>query len=364
MNLIKIFPYQRFILSIIFLILLSACAPYPKCNKSENCFIFGENQKIIIPLIIPKTGSYNLLSLDIQKAFELAFQENSWFIDNVELSIEDNFDAQMKNIEELVPYLEKTEVPVIFNIAYSERNMQFYNLLENSRKAIITSKNDNEYSNNVLPVLPGNQELFNRAFDSLPDFVYTKDLLLISDYLTLQNEKIAQLCKSEKVTCQQIDSINDDLKDLIKNQTYPIILISEKQLILNWLSNYQTYTRSPIFVLDTTFANPSGYTVENKSLYWIGSDIWFDMENNINSNLDSSNYKWEFTQSYIAYQIFQDVFQILESHLSKTQNGFRQIKPNQLMLQLKNELTVSNYNFHIYQIQNGQFIMSEPDMLN
>jgi hypothetical protein len=242
--------------------------------------------------------------------------------------------------------------------------MQFYNLLENSRKAIITSKNDNEYSNNVLPVLPGNQELFNRAFDSLPDFVYTKDLLLISDYLTLQNEKIAQLCKSEKVTCQQIDSINDDLKDLIKNQTYPIILISEKQLILNWLSNYQTYTRSPIFVLDTTFANPSGYTVENKSLYWIGSDIWFDMENNINSNLDSSNYKWEFTQSYIAYQIFQDVFQILESHLSKTQNGFRQIKPNQLMLQLKNELTVSNYNFHIYQIQNGQFIMSEPDMLN
>ena len=117
-------------------------------------------------------------------------------------------------------------------------------------------------------------------------------------------------------------------------------------------------------MLDTSFANPSGFTAENKSLYWIGAEIWFDLENNLNFNLDSSNYKWEFTQSYIAYQIFQDVFQILESHLSETQNGFRQIKPDQLMLRLKNELTVPNYNFHIYQIQNGQFIMSEPDMLN
>ncbi len=284
--------------------------------------------------------------------------------DKVELSIEDNFDAQDKNIEELVPYLEKNEVPVIFNIAYSKRNMPFYNLLENSRKAIITSNNDHEYSNNVLPFLPGNEELFDRALDSLPGFVYTKDLLLISDYLTLQKEKIVQLCKSEKVTCQQIDSNNDDLKDLIKNQIYPIILISEKQLILNWLSNNHTSTKTPIFLLDTSFANPSGYIAENKSLYWIGAEIWFDLENYVDFNLDSSNYKWEFTQSYIAYQIFQDVFQILESHLSETQNGFRQIQPDQLMLRLKNELKIPNYYFHIYHIQNGQFIMSESDMLN
>ncbi len=79
MNLKKVFSYQRFTLSTIFLIFLSACAPYPKCNISENCLIFGENQKIIIPLMIPKTGSYNFLSLDIEKAFELAFQDNSWF---------------------------------------------------------------------------------------------------------------------------------------------------------------------------------------------------------------------------------------------------------------------------------------------
>ena len=237
-------------------------------------------------------------------------------------------------------------------------------MLENSRKAIITSNNDHEYSNNVLPFLPGNEELFDRALDSLPGFVYTKDLLLISDYLTLQKEKIVQLCKSEKVTCQQIDSNNDDLKDLIKNQIYPIILISEKQLILNWLSNNHTSTKTPIFLLDTSFANPSGYIAENKSLYWIGAEIWFDLENYVDFNLDSSNYKWEFTQSYIAYQIFQDVFQILKSHLSETQNGFRQIQPDRLMLRLKNELKIPNYYFHIYHIQNGQFIMSKSDMLN
>jgi cellobiose-specific phosphotransferase system component IIB len=347
-----------------FLILFTGCTTYPICNNSNNCYIFGENQKIIIPLIIPTTSTKNILSLDIQRAFEQAFQENTWFLNNTEIAIEDSFDAQDKNIELLLPYLEKIEIPLIFNIAYSVRDQYFYNLLESSGKVIITSTLEKSEPKNIFSFIPENQDLFNQAYSKLPDFIYTNDFLLISDYVNMQNEKIATLCQNKNVKCEQIDTYQYEPYLANTGNPLPIIIISEKKLILNWLINNHPNSGSLIIVIDTSFANPAEFLDSMNSLYWIGPDIWIKSENKLNTHGAGNQDNWAFTQSYIAYQVFKNVFNILEPQLSETKNGFRQINPDLIISQLKNSLIEPNYKFHIYQLQNSQYIMSEPIKLD
>lgn len=344
-----------FILSFVFY----SCNPYPICEQSDNCFIIGENEKIKIPFILPLTSTNNLISQELQKSFEFAFQENELISKIAELLIIDNFDDPKKNNEILLSFLESPESPIIFNFLFSDIHPQENKYVHKSEKVLVsneTIKNNNFKINSYTPI---KEAIFNQTISLLSDLTYTKKTFIFADYGNIEYN-ISDLCEQEHISCYQFDEINNGLiKEITDQKSNPIVLIAQKPEISEWLRNHTTIFENPIIIIDLSFSNPNDFSSLYNNLYWIGPDIW--VANSFSEMPDE--YSWISAETIISYEQFRNVFKALESQLSISQNGFRKFDPNLFFDQYMENITERGYKFHIYHLHDRQFIMlKEPAM--
>ena len=279
--------YRIVINTLIFSFILFACAPYPVCDQSDNCFLIGENKKIKIPLILPLTSKNISFPQEFQNSFEFAFRENEWISKFAEGSIIDNFDNPEKNNELLLSFLESPESPVIFNYLFSGEQLQENNYLSKSGKILFS--NGTIHFNDIITNLfyPNNDVIFNQSITLLSNFTYGKKALIYADHRAIEHD-ISDLCKQIDKSCHQLDETNDGLSTEITSQNPDmIVLLAHKPEILKWLMNNNTI-KKPIIIIDESFSNPIDFLSLKDDLYWIGPDIWVD--NSL--PLMPGDYKW------------------------------------------------------------------------
>ncbi len=247
-----------------------------------------------------------------------------------------------------------------FNFLFSDIHPQENNYIRKSGKVLLsneTIQNNNFKINSYSPI---KEAIFNQSISLLSDLTYTKKTFIFADYGKIEYN-ISDLCEQVEMTCYQFDEINNGLiKEMTDQKSNPIVLIAQKQEILEWIRNHNTIIENPIIIIDMSFSNPKDFSSLYNDLFWIGPDIW--VENSFSEI--TGEYSWNFIETMISYEQFRNVFKAFESQLSISQNGFRKFDPNLFIEQYMENITEQGYKIHIYQLHDRQFIMLKEPALD